>query len=85
MTRSFIAIAHGNWQSAIDYHLFGPLLFFSSGLALIHSIVELLSGHTLQAFYLKWLTRRDLQLSVTIVFFGYYLLRITRLIPTDRL
>jgi cytochrome c biogenesis protein CcdA len=85
MTRSFVAIVRGNWQEAIDYHLFGPLLFFIFGLALVHSILELLFGYTLQIFYLKWLTRIDLQLSIIISFFGYYFLRITHLIPINHL
>jgi hypothetical protein len=85
MTRSFVAIARGNWQEAIDYHLFGPLLFVSFGLALVHSISELLFGYSFQIFYLKWLTRRDLQLSVLISFLVYYFLRITQLIPTNYL
>jgi Protein of unknown function (DUF2752) len=85
MTRSFVAIACGNWQKAIDYHLFGPLLFIGFGLALVHSILELLFGCSLKVFYLKWLTRRELQLSVIISFLVYYFLRITHFIPTNYL
>jgi hypothetical protein len=85
MTRSFMAIARGDWQEAIDYHLFGPLLFASFGIALIHVIFELLCDRNLPTFYLKLLTRKGLQLSVIVSFLTYYLLRITHFMPIHHL
>ncbi len=76
MTRSFEAIAHGDWRSAIDYHLFGPPLFISLTIGLIHLSCELLLGHSLQLAYLGWLNRSSLQLVIFISFSVYYLLRI---------
>jgi hypothetical protein len=85
MTRSFMAIARGNWHSAIDYHLFGPLLFIGFGVAIVHSIWELSINQNLPIFYLSWLKRRDFQLVMLVVFLGYYLLRITQFIPSHHI
>ena len=82
MTRSFMAIARGDWHSAIDYHLFGPLLFIGFGLTIIHAILELSIDRRLQIFYMQWLKRRDFQLVVFVSFLGYYLLRLTQVIPS---
>jgi hypothetical protein len=82
MTRSFMAIARGDWHSAIDYHLFGPLLFIGFGLAVVQAIWELSVDRRLQVFYIQWLKRRDFQLVTFIMFIGYYLLRLTQIIPS---
>jgi Protein of unknown function (DUF2752) len=83
MTRSFMAIARGDWGRAIDYHLFGPLLFFGFGLAIIQAIWELSIDHSLQIFYIQWLSRRNFQLVILLSFLGYYLLRLTQVIPSN--
>jgi hypothetical protein len=80
-----MAIARGNWRSAIDYHLFGPLLFIGFGVAIVHSIWELSINQNLPIFYLSWLKRRDFQLVMLVVFLGYYLLRITQFIPSHHI
>jgi Protein of unknown function (DUF2752) len=85
MTRSFMAIARGDWHSAIDYHLFGPLLFVGFGLAIVQAIWALLIDCRLQVFYIQWLKRRDFQLVILISFLGYYLLRLTQIIPSHHL
>ena len=85
MTRSFMAIARGNWHSAIDYHLFGPLLFIGFGLAIVQAIWELSINHHLSAVYIQWLKRRDFQSSLLTSFLGYYLLRLTQLIPSHHI
>ncbi|MCY7368057.1 MAG: DUF2752 domain-containing protein [Chamaesiphon sp.] len=85
MTRSFMAIARGDWHSAIDYHLFGPLLFVGFGLTIVHIIWELSIDRNLQVFYVQWLKRRDFQLALLISFLGYYLLRLTQIIPSHHI
>jgi hypothetical protein len=77
-----MAIASGGWRSAIDYHLFGPLLFIGFGLAIVQAIWELSIDRRLQVFYIQWLNRRDFQLATFIMFIGYYLLRLTQIIPS---
>ena len=85
MTRSFMAIARGDWHSAIDYHLFGPLLFTGFGLAIVQAILELSINHRLQVFYIRWLKRRNFQLAILVSFLGYYLLRLTQVIPSHHI
>ena len=85
MTRSFMAIARGDWHSAIDYHLFGPLLFIGFGLMIVHAILELSVNRNLQLFYIQWLKRRDFQLAILFGFLGYYLLRLTQVIPSHHI
>jgi hypothetical protein len=77
-----MAIARGDWHSAIDYHLFGPLLFIGFGLAIVQAIWELSIDLRLQRFYMQWLKRRDFQLVIFVSFIGYYLLRLTQVIPS---
>jgi Protein of unknown function (DUF2752) len=85
MTRSFMAIARGDWHSAIDYHLFGPFLFVGFGLALVQTIWELLINRRSHVFYIQWLKRRDFQLVMFISFISYYLLRLTQVIPSHHI
>ncbi|AFY91942.1 Protein of unknown function (DUF2752) [Chamaesiphon minutus PCC 6605] len=85
MTRSFVALVRGDWRQAIDYHLFGPLLFICLGVILAHGIWELKSGCHQQAFYLKWLTNPHLQTAIALAFSGYYLLRLNSIILTTAL
>jgi Protein of unknown function (DUF2752) len=85
MTRSFMAITCGDWHSAIDYHLFGPLLFIGFGVVVVHASSELLLDRNLQVFYIQWLKRKDFQLAILISFLGYYLLRLTQLIPSHHI
>jgi Protein of unknown function (DUF2752) len=85
MTRSFVALVRGDWQQAIDYHLFGPLLFGCLGLILVHWIWELKSGCHHQTFYLNWLTNSRIQMAIAIAFGTYYLLRLNSIIVTTAL
>ncbi len=41
LTRSFMAIARGDWATAAVYHAFGPLLFMFCVLTAVHMMVEL--------------------------------------------
>jgi Protein of unknown function (DUF2752) len=85
MTRSFVAIARGDWRQAIEYHLFGPLLFGCLAIFLVHWVWELKSGERHHTFYLKWLTNSRLQLAISIAFFSYYLFRLNSIIVTTAL
>jgi Protein of unknown function (DUF2752) len=85
MTRSFMEIASGDWHGAIDYHLFGPLLFVGFGLTIVQAILELSIDRRLQIFYIQWLKRRDFQLAILTSFLGYYLLRLTQVIPSHHI
>jgi hypothetical protein len=47
LTRSLLALSQGNWQLALSYHLFGPLLWLLGGLAGLKAAVELSLGRSL--------------------------------------
>jgi Protein of unknown function (DUF2752) len=85
MTRSFVAIVRGDWRLAIEYHLFGPLLFGCLIVTLAHWIWELKSGRRHQTFYSNWFINPRIQLAIAIGFLGYYLLRLNSLLPTAQL
>jgi hypothetical protein len=80
-----MAIARGDWIGAIDYHLFGPLLFVGFGLVVVQASWELLINRRLRVFYIQWLKHRDFQLVMFISFIGYYLLRLTQVIPSHHI
>jgi hypothetical protein len=80
-----MAIARGDWRGAIDYHLFGPLLFIGFGLAIVQAIWELSIDRNLQPFYIQWLNHRDFQIGIFISFIGYYLLRLTQVISSHHI
>jgi Protein of unknown function (DUF2752) len=85
LTRSFVALARGNLGQSIDYHAFGPLLFAGLTIALVHCLWELRCDRHLNFFYVRWLTKFPIQISIIVSFLGYYLLRLGQIIPTVHL
>ena len=78
MTRSFMALARGDWQQAIQYHLFAPLLFCLCVVIAALMTAELAIGHRLKPLY-GWLQASWLRRSgwmAIVLFFGYYGLRL---------
>ncbi|MBI4783973.1 MAG: DUF2752 domain-containing protein [Oscillatoriophycideae cyanobacterium NC_groundwater_1537_Pr4_S-0.65um_50_18] len=76
MTRSFMAIAQGNWQQALSYHLFAPLLFSACLITAAHTTLELIVGHKIPAPYARSL-RHPMVIAIGILlFFVYYALRL---------
>jgi Protein of unknown function (DUF2752) len=80
MTRAFMALARGDWQQAVQYHLFAPVLFCFCVIIAVLMTTELAIGHRLSVFYAG---RRQLsELAIALVlffsslFFGYYGLRL---------
>jgi hypothetical protein len=51
MTRSFMAIAQGDFSLAIQHHLLGPIVFAGFVGVAIHIAVELLTARRVKAFY----------------------------------
>jgi len=72
LTRSFVAIAHGNWQHSLAYHLLGPLLFLGFFLAASHLLFELVSNHKVQVFYSTWIQKPKVQLLSFCLLLGYH-------------
>ena len=51
MTRSFMAIARGDWNQAFAHHLFGPVLFVGLAIAAVHILTELVVGQRVTTGY----------------------------------
>ena len=76
MTRSFMAIARGDWTTAFSFHAFGPLLFGVFLATAIHVSIELIAGKS----YIFWHNHRlkmiAIPISIGVLFFAYYGLRL---------
>lgn len=85
LTRSFLASAHNNFQQAVNYHLFGPLLFFGLSLACVHLILELYFHRSIKAFYGKFLSNQFLQFTLLGAILSYHFLRLYALFVSGEL
>ena len=85
MTRSFMAISQGDWSQALAQHFFGPLLFASFIIAVIHIILELSTKHSITAFYTQLLRQKKLQKLSLIMLISYYALRLYYLLQSGEL
>jgi hypothetical protein len=85
MTRSFMAIARGDWQQAISMHLFGPVLFLALFVAVLHIGFELATHRRLVRWHLRIIRDRRLQVLGVSVYASYYLLRLYQLSASGEL
>lgn len=76
MTRSFMAIARGNWNQAITHHLFGPALFLLFLVVTVHIGLELAIGRQIQTFCGQLIRDRKVQIVSVASYLAYYLLRL---------
>lgn len=76
MTRSFMAVAAGDWNRAFTQHLFGPFLFIGCAIAVIHIAIELKLGYQLNAVYIRVACDRKIQVVGLVLFLSYYALRL---------
>jgi Protein of unknown function (DUF2752) len=79
MTRAFVALAQGAWQTALMYHAFAPLIFLGCLWLGASNAVEFIVNRSLWRY--DWLTQRLSALvfiaPITgIGFFSYYGLRL---------
>jgi hypothetical protein len=75
LTRSFVAMAQGDWHTALMYHLFGPLLFLGCGLLVTLAMLELGFQKPLLSYQrLTWQPTALLLLGFS--FLAYYGLRL---------
>jgi hypothetical protein len=79
MTRSFVALARGDWGHALTHHALGPVLFGGFLLVAIHLACELVAGKSIKAFYSDWLGRSPVWVSLFTVLLGYHSLRLYHL------
>jgi len=77
MTRSFLAMAHGHWQQAVTYHLFGPILFISFIGVVVQMSVELITRRSVSGIHTRLLSDRIFQIIVLVAFLVYYGLRLS--------
>jgi hypothetical protein len=76
MTRSFTAVVQGQWEQAVQFHLFGPFFFLFLIGIVVHLAVELKLRRRLITFYTRFMSRRDLQVLAVITYLGYYFMRL---------
>jgi hypothetical protein len=85
MTRSFMAVAAGDWNRAFTQHIFGFFLFVSCAIAIVHIAIELRVGHKLIAPYNRVICDRRTQIIGLLLFLIYYALRLYFLFSTGEL
>lgn len=85
MTRSFMAMAAGDWNRAFTQHLFGPFLFVGCAIAVIHVAIELKVGRKLKTHYTNIVSNRKIQILGIFLFSIYYASRLYFLFSVGRL
>lgn len=76
MTRSFMAIARGDWATAFLFHAFGPLLFWFFLVTALCVSVELIAGKSYLFGHSHRLKMIAVPILVGVLFFAYYGLRL---------
>lgn len=85
MTRSFVTLAQGNLEAAINYHLFGPALFLLLLASAMSLLWELKTNRDQISFYRRYLAKPGVYFSVGILYLSYYAVRIAHLAYTGEL
>ncbi|NJN59356.1 MAG: DUF2752 domain-containing protein [Leptolyngbyaceae cyanobacterium SL_5_9] len=85
MTRSFMAIARGDFSLAIQHHLLGPIVFAGFVGVAIHIAVELFTARRVRAFYGAVVGDRRFLLLCLITALGYHAWRLYRLASSGEL
>lgn len=85
MTRSFMAMARGDWQQAVTYHLFGPVVFVGFGLAAIHWGMELVRNRKIHVPPGKLLRMPKVQILAFLALLGYHGTRLYALAQSGEL
>jgi hypothetical protein len=80
-----MAIGRGDLNQAVAEHLFGPILFASFVVAIVHITLELLTRHRITAFYCQLLKLKKLQIFGIFAIFIYYLFRMYHLSKTGEI
>jgi len=71
-----MAIARGDWTSALSFHAFGPVLYGIFLITALQISLELITGKSYTLWYHQ-VPRKVMVLSIIgILFFGYYFLRL---------
>lgn len=75
LTRSFLALARGDWQTALSYHLFGPLVMVLIGAIALLSTIELITRRSFAGLYQR-AASSSLKFPLIVLFGVYYGLRL---------
>lgn len=76
MTRSLLALAHGDFIHAVAEHLFGPLVFLGFLGAIGHCLWELRVGRPVSTVYTRLLVNQHWQMGFAIAVGVYYIGRL---------
>ena len=79
LTRSFMALARGDWAAAIAFHAFGPILALGFLVAAIHIAWELWRNRPLRMFYRPMVTNPRYQVFGFLILLGYHGVRLQTL------
>jgi hypothetical protein len=85
MTRSFMAIAQGDWNQAVTHHLFGPVLFVGLAIAAAHILAELIIGRRIATGYSVFISQPKVHCLGLAMLFGYHVWRLYGLSTTGEL
>jgi hypothetical protein len=85
MTRSFLAMAQGDWSAAVSYHAFGPVLVGVLSLIVIHLGLELVCQQRIQTIYTPLLRDRRFYVLVTATVLSYHIVRLSLLVHSGEL
>jgi hypothetical protein len=80
-----MAIARGDLEQALSYHLFGPVLFFLLLAATLHVLCELVSSRRIETVYSRALLSPKVQFLLIGSFLGYYGIRLQGLLRSGDL
>lgn len=72
MTRSFMAMARGDWEQAVAYHGFGVILFTSFLIASLHVALELYTHQKIFTPYTRLVVDRRFQVCALLSLFAYH-------------
>ncbi|NJR66822.1 MAG: DUF2752 domain-containing protein [Leptolyngbyaceae cyanobacterium CRU_2_3] len=76
LTRSFMAVARGDWQQAIAFHAFGIVLFGGFAIAAVHLALELIRDRRIAVFYVPMVRHPKFQIFVFLVLLSYHGIRL---------
>ncbi len=85
LTRSFQAIAQGNLSEAINFHLFGPILFMIFLSLTVHLTQEIIKNKSISNFYIEIIKNSNYQIIFLFMLWGYHLTRLQNLWKTGEL
>ena len=85
MTRSFMAIAHGDLPQAVAYHLFSPVVFLFFIVTAIHLVLELRAQRRISTVYTRLMLNRSVQTISILLFVAYHAVRLYFLAQTGEL